>query len=500
MPPGSVYFSEVKIVLAGRDQVVAPVADVHGPKPHAVATPREWGAIAPFRWVEIEGWSGELHPAEVRRRAAFDSTWNDDAASFHSSDAMLDKVWELCHYSIKATTFAGVFVDGDRERRPYEADAYLTQLSYYAGDADPQMERNTFERLMTHPTWPTEWAPHMVFMAYADWMQTGDKQWLGRHYEWLRTKTLADRAGEDGLIHSTPAEIRHGDIVDWPEGERDGYVLTAVNTVVNAFHLRALEEMRQLALAQGKDAEAEDFDRRERRALASFQRVFFDSKAGLYRDGAGTEHISFHANLFPLAFGLVPEGKRAHIASWLAGQGMRGSVYAAQYLLEGLFENGQGKAAVDEMIAPGDRSWRHMVESGATITREAWDQRYKPNQDWNHAWGAAPANLLPRFVLGVQAAQPGWSVAEIAPHPGGLEFARGKVPTPKGTITISWSKTPRFTLSAELPEGVEATVKLPAIEGSRGLWREGLPAMAHREGGWWVVDGVLSGSFSLEVR
>ena len=22
----------------------------------------------------------------------------------------------------------------------------------------------------------------------------------------------------------------------------------------------------------------------------------------------------------------------------------------------------------------------------------------KPNQDWNHAWGAAPANLLPRFL------------------------------------------------------------------------------------------------------
>jgi hypothetical protein len=41
---------------------------------------------------------------------------------------MLDRVWDLCHYSIKATTFAGVFVDGDRERLACEADAYLTQL------------------------------------------------------------------------------------------------------------------------------------------------------------------------------------------------------------------------------------------------------------------------------------------------------------------------------------------------------------------------------------
>ncbi|MGA2651244.1 MAG: hypothetical protein ABSF28_12005 [Terracidiphilus sp.] len=42
---------------------------------------------------------------QIRRRAAFDSTWVDDAATFHSSDRMLDKVWDLCHYSIKATTF-----------------------------------------------------------------------------------------------------------------------------------------------------------------------------------------------------------------------------------------------------------------------------------------------------------------------------------------------------------------------------------------------------------
>jgi alpha-L-rhamnosidase len=172
--------------------------------------------LTPFRWVEVEGWPAELHADQIRRRAAFDSTWVDDAATFHSSDPMLDKVWDLCHYSIKATTFAGVFVDGDRERLAYEADAYLTQLSYYAGDADPRIARATFDRLMKFPTWPSEWAPHMVFMAYADWMQTGDTAWLAAHYEGLKTKLLDERVGPDGLVMSTPKLIRHGDIVDWP--------------------------------------------------------------------------------------------------------------------------------------------------------------------------------------------------------------------------------------------------------------------------------------------
>jgi alpha-L-rhamnosidase len=499
-PPGTVRYSEVSATLHGTNEVVAPPANVRNTTPPAVLTPPEWGVLTPFRWVEIEGWPGELLPGEVKRRAAFDSTWNDQAASFHSSDAMLDRIWDLCHYSVKATTFAGIFVDGDRERLAYEADAYLAQLSYYAGNPNSQMERDTFERLMRYPTWPTEWAPHMVFMAYADWMQTGDRNWLAQHYEWLKTKTLVERAGDDGLIRSTPAQIRHGDSVDWPPGERDGYVFTPVNTVMNAFHLRAIEEMRQLALALGKESDAEAFDKRERGTLASFQKVLFNQKTGLYRDGIGTDHSSLHANLFPLAFGLVPLDKRAHLAEWLAQQGMRCSVYAAQYLLEGLFENGQASAAVEEMIAPDDRSWRHMVDSGTTITWEAWDQRYKPNQDWNHVWAAAPANLLPRFVLGVQVNTPGWSEAEIQPHPGDLQFASGTVPTPRGTVRVSWKTAPAFTLSAELPAGMEAKVRLPAAEGSRGVWIDGHAAMAHREGTWWVLDKDVSGRISMEVR
>lgn len=499
-PPGSVRYSEVKADLAGTSEVIAPPANARNTKPPAVLTPPEWGVLTPFRWVEIEGWPGELHPGEVKRRAAFDSTWNDEAASFHSSDAMLDKIWELCHYSIKATTFAGVFVDGDRERLAYEADAYLAQLGYYAGDPNSQMERDTFERLIRHPTWPSEWAPHMVFIAYADWMQTGDKDWLARHYEYLKTKTLENRAGPDGLIRSSPEQMHHSDVVDWPPGERDGYVFTPVNTVVNAFHLHAMEEMRQLALVLGKQRDAEDYAQRERSTVASFQRVLFDAKTGLYRDGIGTDHTSLHANLFPLAFGLVPKEKRAHVAEWLAQQGMKCSVYAAQYLLEGLFENGQSKAALEEMEAPGDRSWRHMVESGTTITWEAWDQRYKPNQDWNHAWGAAPANLLPRFVLGVQSSKPGWSEAEIEPHPGGLRFANGTVPTPRGTIRVSWKAAPAFTLSAVLPPGVQAKVRLPAIKGARGVWAGGHILKAHREGSWWDLDEDVSGKVLLVVR
>lgn len=221
-PQGTVRYATTRLHLSGSKPVTAaPAADGRDTQntfpntPPAVLPPPEWGVVLPFRWVEIEGWPGELLSQDIVRKSAFSSTWDDDAASFESSDAMLNRIWDLCRYSIKATTF-----------------------------------------------------------------------------------------------------------------------------------------------------------------------------------------MSQHASLFPLAFSLVPEEQIQAVVKGVQKHGMACSVYAAQYLMEGLFANQAGTRALELITAPTDRSWRHMVESGTTITWEAWDMKYKPNQDWNHAWGAAPANLLPRFILG----------------------------------------------------------------------------------------------------
>ena len=515
-PPGTVRYSKTSLSLAGATPVVAaPPADARNTRqvgpgdkpdqygyitPPAVLTPAAWGVVLPFRWVEIEGWQGELRPEHLRRQAAFSATWDDEAAAFRSSDDLLNRIWELCRYSIKATTFAGVYVDGDRERIPYEADGYLNQVSHYATDRDVQMARDTFDWLMKHPTWPTEWASHMIFMAHADWMHTGNRAWLAERYDSLKAKLLSARAGADGLVTSDEAAIGHFDLIDWPPAERDGFVFTRVNTVVNAFHLRSLALIADLASALGRDAEAASYRDHERKARATFNARLFDAARGFYRDGEGTDHASQHASLFPLAFGLVPADRRAQVIAWITSRGMSCSVYAAQYLLEALFENDAADGALALMSAPNDRSWRHMVESGTTITWEAWDQKYKPNQDWNHAWGAAPANLLPRFVLGARPLAPGWRRALIRPNPGSLTHAEGKVPTPRGPIVVDWTRGGAFRISFTLPPAVAARVELPAGERTRGVLVGGKPARAHRAGAYWILDEDVVGAVRIEVR
>ncbi len=507
MPPGTVRYAMTELQLRGSTPLrAAPPADVRNTTtdrddtPPAVLTPPEWGVVLPFRWVEIEGWPGELRPQHIVRKSAFASTWDDSAAAFESSDPLLNRIWELCRYSIKATTFAGIYVDGDRERIPYEADAYLNQLSHYATDRDIQMARDTFDHLMKHPTWPTEWAFHMIFMAHADYRHTGDADWLAARYESLKPKLLRERAREDGLLVSNTQQIKKLDLVDWPQKERDGYVFKPINTVINAFHIRSLGMMAEMAAALGKDKESAEHAAMATKAHAAFQLLLFDRSKGAYRDGEGTNHFSQHASLFPLAFGLVPPEYTQAVIAAIQKRGMACSVYAAQYLLEGLFANDAGVQALELITAPTDRSWRHMVESGTTITWEAWDMKYKPNQDWNHAWGAAPANLFPRYVLGAGALLPGWKQAVIRPNTGTLTCAKGKIPTPLGPIEVGWENKSLFQMRLELPVGMTAKLELPASPASRGVSINGDPVTARRVGGRWHVDGAVSGFASVVVE
>jgi hypothetical protein len=361
------------------------------------------------------------------------------------------------------------------------------------------MARDTYDHLMAHATWPTEWATHLIFMAHADWMHTGDTAWLAPRYAALKSKLLLERARADGLIVSDAAQIRKGDLVDWPPAERDGFVFTSVNTVANAFFLRGLTLMAEIARALGHRADADDYAARAATGRAALQAVLFDPQRGVYRDGEGTDHASQHASLFPLAFGLVPESERARVTAFVVSRGMACSVYAAQYLMEALFEQGAAGHALRLITASGDRSWRHMLDSGTTITWEAWDQRYKPNQDWNHAWGAAPANLLPRYVLGVQPLAPGWTRAIVRPHPGPLASAEGTVPTPRGPIGVSWTNDRGFRLSLRLPAGTTAQLELPATEDARGPRIDGRPVPARRVGARWILEQPVTGSVVAEA-
>lgn len=469
------------------------------------------GEIAPFRYAEIEGGSlPQLEKTNVIQLFVH-APFNDHASSFESSDETVNAVWHLCKHTMEATTAFGIYVDGDRERTPYEADAYINQLSFYACDLDPRVARCTFDYLLQHPTWPTEWSFHMPMIAAEDYLATGDIELARDNWDALKTKLMMDKARADGLL-------RAGGIVDWPMGYRDGYnggekipsdpdqvrrpeyryqVGPEYNTVVNAFYYHALQQMALLARALKNENDADEFESKAKQVYESFNRVFFDQERGLYTDGEGSAHFSLHGNMFPLEFGLVPEPYKAKVADFVQSRGMVCNVYGAQYLLEAMFGADKDDYAIQLMSAKTQNSWWHMMELGSTITLESWDSSSKQNLDWNHAWGSAPANIISQFVLGVRPLEPGYSKILIAPQPGGLKWIRGKVPTPRGAVSVSWNRD-TASLDIEVPPGAMASVELAARFGAgNDIILDGKNVKAKQTNATLMIDGISAGPHNI---
>ena len=467
MAPGGSRRS-AKCIIGGSLAVewrrVPMAADGRNTRGRAVKLPPEIGVVMPFRYVEAP------IGVDVRRKTVA-VPMDMDASSFTCSDARLNDVYDFCKYTIFATSFAGLYVDGDRERIPYEADAYVNMLGEQAVWSDGRMAKATIGHLLDYPTWPTEWRLHMPTMAHDHWMATGDLETVRMYYGKLRASLLLDRARErDGLLSTEwkdDSPVR--DIVDWPVCERDGFVFTNVNAVVNAFHIRALRNMAKLAASIGETEDACRFAAEAKVKVRAFQAVFVDPATGLVRDGEGADHSSVHANIIALAFGLVPEPLRGKTMKYVRSRGMACSTYFAHYLLEACFESGDGEYARSLMTAEGDRSWLGMKKAGATMCMESWSDKVKPNQDWNHAWSTAPLNAISRFVLGVSPLEPGAEKVSVAPNLCGMAFIEGVVPTARGPVKVSASaKT--LVIETPVPAHVAWGGRLYEVDAGKHQW------------------------------
>lgn len=481
-PGGTIRYQEVKLdVKPGKAVYQLPlVTDERNTNHLAIALPDSFPVLIPFRYVEIAG-ASDLKASDLDQEAYF-YTFNEESSLFKSSDDILNQVWDICKYTQKATSFAGYYVDGDRERIPYEADAYLNQLSHYSVDNEYSIARKTIEYFfVSKPTWPTEWQLHIPMMVYQDYMYTGNTELIERYYENMKAKTLMVLEVEDGFIstespnHNTelikslgfPDTTRRlRDIVDWPpearnfggikgyqKGERDGYVFKRINTVVNGFYYHNMKIMAQFATILNKPDEATDFEYRAARVKKSINDQLFNEEKGYYIDGVGTDHGSLHANMILVAFDAVPESRMESVLKHIKSRGMACSVYGAQYLMEALYKGGEADYALELMTATHDRSWYNMIKIGSTITLEAWDMKYKSNGDYNHAWGAAPANIIPRGMWGIQPKEAGFKIVTVKSQMAGLKNSSIVVPTIKGQIKGEYKrKSDRLTeYSIELP-------------------------------------------------
>ena len=540
-PGGSISYQKVKLPLRpGKHEYIVELPRYYAGRPNSQVLAEHLPEVTAFRYAEIEGWPETLKTDQVCMHALL-YHFNDKASYFYCSDQNLNQIWELCKHSLKVEPFMGVYIDnGTRERMPYEAESYMQQLSHYCVDREFAIQRYTINLLLFNTTWPTEWSLQTVLMAWDDYMATGDARFLENYYDELKKKTLLPLAREDGLIstrtglvtkeflesiHLLPGYLYNNhfsDIVDWPigtpanetkirtgfksasfEGETDRYIFSDINTVVNAFHYRNLVLMAKIANLLGKTEDEAFFKERSVLLKTSFNKKLLDKESGLYIDGEGVDHSAFHANFFPVAFGLAPVANYPELRKFLISKGMACSPIKALHLFDALYELGAEDYALELLTSETDRSWMNMIRFGSTGVSEAWDIKYKNNMAWIQPGGATPTYIISRKIFGIEPLEPSFRRILIRPRPGALEFAEIKSPTIRGPVYVKFKRKSGgvFKMKVIIPGNTYARLMLPKPNKEDFVLKlNGKEIPVNIEDGSVLIDNLVAGRYLLEIK
>jgi hypothetical protein len=353
------------------------------------------------------------------------------------------------------------------------------------------------------PMWTFLW----IWTAWEQYWLTGDEAALADYYrdvaECLRRceTFLTDR----GLFDLPDT----WNLVDWAaqDLERDGEVIS--NTVLMA---QALDCAAQMAERLGQKDEAAKHISLAKRLRDAVNQYGWSEKHNGYVDTVRDEYaygryqalcakqgvpaislsefqhkqrVSEPTNTLALLCNAVPaerhdavmqfvlaakNGKFIGSSPWMAFMGNPdeivpvGSPWFLFFTLETLFKEG---LASDALTILRDQ-WKRMLDKGATTFWETFPGFIGAGH-WSrslcHGWSAAPAYFLSTQVLGITAAAPGYSKIRIAPQPFNLTWASGTVPTPRGSISVSWQMGDdgRLQIEYDAPAGCEVEVVQPTV-------------------------------------
>lgn len=400
--------------------------------------------------------------------------------SFRCSDDRLNRIWEMCRH-----THEVCMEDSFTDCPTYEQAFWLgdAQTSaaidhYVFGEYDfvkHNLLLGTTARANTplfNALAPTDWntaIPMWTFnwlLSVTEYIEvTGDSSVLSQLYDTIRRALLY----YCGLLTEEGGLIVHAwNLIDWahldtPEG--------AVITAYQALFACCLERYAVLAETLGREDDAILFGKAsirmnrftDERLWWKERRAFCD--AWHPENGyASTCSIQTHSLL--LLYDMVKDPEKKSLTRHYLERKPDdfvdvGSPFMLYYNYEARAKQGKLHGVLEDIR----KRWGEMLYYDSTTCWEVFPGFYENarTRSYCHAWSAAPAALLQKYLLGVRMEEKGWAKASVfVPTLEGedITWCRGSIPTPYGRISVDWDiKTKKFLL--QVPEAISLDVKIP---------------------------------------
>lgn len=469
-----------------------------------------WGWHA-MRFVELS-FPDLTAPLKFRVGMRFSTAKLSHTGSFTSSSPLLTKLWQMGAYTWQLCTLDGTMDCPTREQHQWLGDGEIELRVNGVADGNLDIARK-FLLDASRDAWRDGAIPMVSDMGgnttiliddyvfsfinaiQEYYLETGDKEFVLRLYPSVARAMMWFQGFQqpDGLLGPMPYWV----FLDWSNPDKKGE-----SSILNALYAHTLENAAELADMAGDQYHARIFRSDSARIRKIFNDRFWNAARGLYVDawdhGRQSDHVGQLANADAILYGFAPVDRVAGIIAKItdpsrvrvgglnpatgqfsiaggpaaAGQAIvQAQTYGMFFVLETLAK--EGDAATARRII--EKYWGPMAAAGNDTF---WENFIQTAGTSCHAWSAAPTYFITTLILGVRPTLPGYTEYRLAPHPAGLEWAKGAVPTVHGPIRVSWKwqgSDPKsgaqregaanFSLILHNPTGEIASIVLPERDG-----------------------------------
>ncbi|WP_316767354.1 alpha-rhamnosidase [Pedobacter frigiditerrae] len=415
-----------------------------------------------------------------------------ERGSFKSSDAELNKIYDVSKYTFQLNT-REFFIDGiKRDRWVWSGDAYQSYLMNYYSFFDASTVKRTLwaqrgkDPVTAHINTIMDYSFYWFLGIYDYYQYSGDKKFVEDIYPRMKTlMTYIDgRKNKNGLLEWMPGDWI---FIDWADKlSKEGEV-----SFEQLLYCRSLETMALCAKLANDNASATIYSKQAAALKAKIFALYWNpTKQALVHsriNGKQTDNVTRYANMFGIFFDYFTPKQKLEVKKNVLLNDKVAKIttpYMRFYELEALCAMGEQPYVLKEM----KNYWGGMLKLGATSFWEEYNPAKKDTEHLAmygrpfgkslcHAWGASPIYLLGKYYLGVKPTSAAYQTYIVEPNLGGLEWMEGKVPTNNGEIAVSVSKK---EIKVKAADGVgklriKSTIK-PIVSGtevkeiSKGLY------------------------------